>query len=331
MRAALIALALLFAAAPAQASIVYEKGISHRGVYIANDDGSGARRLATGTQAHLSPDGTAVIYVSGADGDNPQLNEIPAAGGAPKRLLAHETYGPFAWSPDGRYVAQTSGRFNGKATLNLIDRATGTSRQVATGYFFGASFSPQSDRLVYGVAQSDRSIFAATNLFVAPTAGGAPVPLRTDGRSEYPVWGPQKIAYSHWKRPPRKNDGPKFDIAVVNPDGTGNVQLTHDKVPFLLTGLTPVEWSADGTRLLAQFGGQDTAYVETVDPSTGKEKLIGSKSQGFIATGLSADGTTILGTSGGEIFGGTGYVVTAPYTGGKTKRLVAGESPDWNR
>jgi hypothetical protein len=331
MRAALIALALLFVAAPAHASIVYEKGIANRGIYIASDDGSGARRLAAGTQAHLSGDGTTVLYVAGVGTSNPQLDEIAAAGGEPKKLLSHVVYGAFAWSPDGRYVAEASGPFNGKSTLNLIDRTTGTSRAVAKGYFYGASFSPQSDRLAYAVANSNRSIFAATNLYVAATAGGAPTPLRADGRSLYPVWGPQKIAYSHWKKPPRKGDGPKFDIALINPDGTGNVQITHDKVPFLLSGLTPIDWSADGTRLLAQFGGQDTAYVMTVNPATGKEKLIGSKSEGFIATGLTADGTTILGTSGGEIFGGTGYVVTAPYTGGKTKRVTKGESPDWNR
>src|SRR5262245_12834502 len=103
MRAALIATVLFFAAAPAQASIVYEKGISNRGIYIANDDGSGPRRLAAGTLAHLSPDGTAVIYVAGADGDDPELDEIPAAGGEPKRLLSHVVYGAFAWSQDGRY------------------------------------------------------------------------------------------------------------------------------------------------------------------------------------------------------------------------------------
>jgi len=240
-------------------------------------------------------------------------------------------YGAFAWSPDGRYVAQTSGPLNGKSTLNLIDRTTGGSRAIAKGYFFGASFSPQSDRLAYGVARSNRSSVAATNLFVAATAGGAPAPLRADGRSEYPVWGPQKIAYTHWKRPPRKLDGPKFNLAVINPDGSGKRQLTHDKVPYLLSGLVPVDWSADGTRLLAGFGGQDTSYVVTVNPSTGKENVIGSKSEGFVPAALSADGTTILGMSGGDIFAGKAYVVTAPYTGGKTKRLTRGESPDWNR
>jgi Tol biopolymer transport system component len=331
MRAALLAIVLCFAAAPAQAAIVYEKGSATRALYVAGDDGSGSRRLVTGTQAHLSPDGTTVIYVAGAEGDDPQLYEIPVAGGEPKRLLSHVLYGSFAWSPDGRYVTQVSGPLNGKSTLNLIDRTTGTHRALAKGYFSGASFSPQSDRVVYGVAGSNRSIFAATNLFIAATVGGAPTPLGSDGRSEFPVWGPQKIAYTHWKRPPRKGDGPKFDIATVNPDGSGRTQLTHDKVPYLLSGLVPIDWSADGTRLLAGFGGQDTSYVVTVDPVTGKEKVIGSKSEGFIATGLSADGTTILGSSGGEIFGDTGYVVTAPYTGGKTQRLTKGQSPDSNR
>jgi Tol biopolymer transport system component len=332
MRAALIALAAtLLLATPANAAIVFERGAAKPSVYIAGDDGTGARRLAAGNAPHLSPDGTAVTYLANASGSRPELREIPAAGGASKLLLRPYRYGVFAWSPDGRYIAAQTGPLNGKQQLALIDRATGTTRTVATGSFTGASFSPASDKLVYGFA-TRLDVFAPTNLQVAPVAGGAPAPLTSDGRSGYPVWGPQKIAFTHWQRPPRKQDGPKFNLWLLNPDGSGRTRLTNDKVPFLLSGLTPVEWSADGTRLLAQFGGQDTAYVVTVDPATGKEKVIGSKSEGFFGTGLSADGSTILGSSGGFEWAGRAHIVTAPYTGGKTTTLISsGDSPDWNR
>jgi hypothetical protein len=148
----------------------------------------------------------------------------------------------------------------------------------------------------------------------------------------YPLWGPQRIAYVRYRRPARRVDSPKFNLWLLHPDGTARTQLTHDKVPFLLTGLTPTAWSADGTRLLAQFGGQDTTYAVTVDPATGAERVIGSKSQGFRATGLSRDGSTIIGSSGGFEFGGHAQIVTAPYGGGGTEVLIArGRSPDWNR
>ena len=70
-------------------------------------------------------------------------------------------------------------------------------------------------------------------------------------------------------------------------------------MPFLLTGLVPTAWSADGSRLLTQFGGQDTTYAVTVSPATGRERIVGKASQGIVATGLSRDGSTILGYTGG--------------------------------
>jgi hypothetical protein len=67
MRAVLLAIAaVLIPTASAQASIVYARGTAHRSVWIANDDGSGARKLvAAGDAPHISPDGLAVIYTAG--------------------------------------------------------------------------------------------------------------------------------------------------------------------------------------------------------------------------------------------------------------------------
>src|SRR3954470_6120840 len=151
MRAVLLAIAaVLIPTASAQASIVYARGIAHRSVWIANDDGSGARKLVSeGDEPPLSPDGLAVIYTAGESGSRPQLREIPAAGGASKLVLAPVRFGVFAWSSDGRYVAAQSGRLNGAQKLVLIDRSTGTSRTLATGGFYGASFSPDATQLVY--------------------------------------------------------------------------------------------------------------------------------------------------------------------------------------
>jgi dipeptidyl aminopeptidase/acylaminoacyl peptidase len=332
MRAILVLLAALFAAPPADAAIVYNRGLASRAVYIANDDGTGARRLTAGESPHLSPDGQAVIYVAGAATGEPELREIPAAGGESKLLLKPFQFGSFAWSDDGRYVAVESYRLNRKPSLMLVDRSAGTTRKIASGTFYGATFSPDSTRLLYSRTSQKNALFPKSNLEIVPTAGGTPRVLFTDGRAQYPLWGPKQIVYDRWQKPARKQDGPKLNLWLVNPDGTGRRQLTHDKVPFLLAGLTPTAWSADGTRLLTEFGGQDTAYAVTVDPVTGKEKVIGKKSEGFIATALSKDGTTILGSSGGFEWPGPAHIVTAPYTGGRTTTLISrGDSPDWNR
>jgi Tol biopolymer transport system component len=259
------------------------------------------------------------------------LCEIPAAGGAARVLARDVHFGSFAWSADGRYVAVQTGPLNGRQRLTLIDRTAGTSRTVASGAFYGASFSPAGDQLVYARAARD-ALFPTVRLEVAAAAGGLPRVLSQDGRAMSPLWGPQRIAYARYQRPARRGDGPKLNLWLLNPDGTGRRQLTHDRVPFLLAGLTPTAWSADGTRLLAEFGGQDTAYAVTVDPATGAERVVGTKSQGFLATGLSADGSTILGSSGGFEWPRPAHIVTAPYTGGTPKTLVArGQSPDWSR
>jgi Tol biopolymer transport system component len=332
MRAILVLLASLFAAPPANAAIVYNRGTANRSVYIANDDGTGSRKLTAGESPHISPDGQAVIYIANFSSAQPELREISAAGGESKLLVKPFQYGSFAWSADGRYVAVESYRLNRTPNLVLVDRTTGSVRTIASGTFYGATFSPDSTQLLYARTSQKNALYPKSNLEVVPAAGGTPRVLFNDGRAQYPLWGPKQIVYDRWQKPARKQDGPKLNLWLVNPDGTGRRQLTHDKVPFLLSGLTPTAWSADGTRLLTEFGGQDTAYVVTVDPATGAEKVIGKKSEGLLATGLSADGSTILGSSGGFEWPGPAHIVTAPYTGGRTTTLIArGDSPDWTR
>ena len=332
MRALLLAIAAaLIAAAPAHASIVYARGGAHRSVWIADDDGRGARKLVSeGDAPHISPDGQAVLYTKGEAGSRPQLREVPAAGGTSKLLLAPVRFGAFAWSPDGRYVAAQTGPLNGAQKLVLIDRSTGTTRRLAGGAFYGASFSPDSTQLVYSRARRD-ALFPVANLAVAPTAGGPARAITSDGRDQYPLWGPSRIVFDRYRHPARHGDGPKLDLWLVAPNGSGRRRLTHDKVPFLLTGLIATAWSADGTRLLTQFGGQDTTYPVTVDPATGAEHVLGSRSQGFFASALSHDGSTVLGAIGGSIFGTRARVVTVPYAGGRATTLAHGDNADWNR
>jgi dipeptidyl aminopeptidase/acylaminoacyl peptidase len=332
MRALPLAIAAaLTLTAPAQASIVYARGTAHRSVWIANDDGSGARKLVSeGDAPRISPDGQTVVYTANESGSRPQLREVPAAGGASKLLLVPVRYGTFAWSSDGRYVAAQTGPLDGAQKLVLIDRATGTSRTLASGAFYGASFSPDASQLVYSRARHD-ALFPVANLAVAPTAGGAAHAITSDGRDQYPLWGPSRIVYDRYRHPARHGDGPKLDLWLGAPDGSGRRRLTHTKVPFLQSGLIATAWSADGTRLLTQFGGQDITYPVTVNPTTGAERVLGSKSEGFFASALSRDGSTVLGMLGGPVFGTRARVVTVPYDGGRATTLAPGDSADWNR
>jgi Tol biopolymer transport system component len=232
----------------------------------------------------------------------------------------------FAWSPDSRYIVAQTGPLNGKQKLVLIDRTSGSVRTVARGFFSGASFSPAGDQLIYSLVASDRQVFPKANLYIAPVTGGTPHAITSDGHSLYPLWGSKQIVYVRYKRPTgkhRREDGPKYNLWLINADGTGRKQLTHDRVPFLLTGLVPTDWSDDGTRLLAQFGGQDTTYAVTVNPATGRERIVGRASQSIVGTALSHDGSTILAYTGGAFEDPKlQNTITAPYIGGTPKLLV---------
>jgi hypothetical protein len=86
--------------------------------------------------------------------------------------------------------------------------------------------------------------------------------------------------------------------------------------------------------MIAQFEGQDIAVGFRVNPNTGKVHSLGDfKEDGFVAADLTADGRTVLGTSGGPARDDDRHnVVTMPYRGGKTTVLVRRAfDPDWSR
>ncbi|MCW3066585.1 MAG: tolB1 [Solirubrobacterales bacterium] len=330
------ALALAVPAA-AGATIVYDKGVAsaHPSVWIAADDGSGGHRLTAGQFPHIAPDGQTVLFELPAakpTGFKPRLMKIPAAGGTPTVLVAPVWSGDgFAWSPNSKTIATVTGPEVGTKRLVLVDVATGAQRTVARGTFVGVSFSPDGASIAYARAPRDGYPFRS-EIYTAAVAGGAPVKITTGGHSQQPVWGPTAIAITRQRRSNHKGDGPKQDVFLVQPNGTGLKRLTRTKVPYLLTGPAPREWSADGTHLLAEFGGQDTDFAETVDPVTGKFRLVGTARNGIIGWRLSHDGSTILGITGGYDPTGPHDLVSVPYAGG-TPTILARHAfaADWTR
>ena len=205
--------ALLAAPAAASATLVFGKQPS-RGqpsIWAANDDGSGAVKLATGYyQPSISPDGTTVAALRQTRSGANRLYVLPAAGGAPRRLLSNAGFATVAWSPDSSTIAAETGR-----RLLIVNVATGAVATLATGVFSGSppSFSPAGDLIAYSSAVSSR-VNAATDVYTVPVAGGAPTRLTTDGQSSSPVWGPTQIAYS--RGPFRRNDAPRLNIWLMN-------------------------------------------------------------------------------------------------------------------
>src|SRR4029077_14790834 len=127
--------------------------------------------------------------------------------------------------------------------------------------------------------------------------------------------------------------GAANQLFVMNEEGQRMSQVTRTEVNPVAQGLTPVAFSENGNRLLAEFGGQDQSYAVAVNMVTGAEKaLTNNPETGFTGAASSADGKTVLGTAGLG-FGGnpSPKVVTVPFTGGRQKVLVAGAyEPTWS-
>jgi Tol biopolymer transport system component len=337
-----VAVLAAFVVAPAssQATLVFTRNPFSPTVFVANDNGSSARKLGAGSNPRVSPDGRTVVFYRLGKGSRPsQLMLVPASGGAPKQLASGwQDPFVFAWSPDSATIAVLLGPEAGAQRLTTIDVASGMQNTVASGYFNGVSFSPEGNELVYGRSSSEFGSKSDLYRFEIPIGEPIrfipPVRLTEDHRSSSPLWGPNDriVFVKHLGEKSRKY-GPKNDLFLMDPDGGRVKRLTNTKVDPLLSGLSPTEWSANGNRLLSEFGGQDTSYAVTVNPRTGAERALTKQREvGFVGTALSKDGKFVLGSLGGFEPGPGHKVVRIPYAGGKPKVLANNASEaDWSR
>jgi Tol biopolymer transport system component len=343
--AVLAALAIcLLVPASSQATLVFTRNPLNPAVYVANDNGSAARKVGLGSSPRVSPDGQTVVFYRVGKGNPPaDLMVAAATGGAPRKLLSNwQNPFVFAWSSDSGTIAVLRGPEVGKQRLVTVNLASGEQHTIDRGYFSGVSFAPEgSEQLVYAKAASEsfppRSDVYRIDILPPGAVGVAaeePQQLTTDHRSFSPLWGPSgRIVFVKHLGEKSRRYGPKNDLFLMDPNGKGVKRLTKTKVEPLLSGLSPTEWSANGNRLLAEFGGQDTSYAVAVNPETGAERpLTKAREVGFVGTALSSDGKLVLGSLGGFEPGPGHKVVSIPYTGGKPKLLAKNASePDWSR
>jgi hypothetical protein len=316
----------LVTAPAADAALVYVRnahGTSPE-VWSARDDGSRPRLVGKGTLPAVSPDGK---WVAWSDTAHARVLLRKLGGSGVRRIARSAQIGPIAFSPDSARLGVVL-----RARLVVYDIAKRKTATVARGFVNGFSFSPDSASLVYGTTGTADALAAPTDLYVVGLEKGAKTRITRDRKSLNPLWGPAgDIVFDRQKA--RPSDAPTYNLFAIHPDGGAMRRLTSLKIPPLLSGLVPLDWSADGTRLLAEFVGQDTSVGFTVDPATGKTRALGKDIEtGFVASELSADGRTVLGMTGGSDPGNRHDVVTMPYRGGKPTVLVRRAAyPDWSR
>jgi Tol biopolymer transport system component len=324
--------ALLALPAAANATLSYTKGIQKPLVYVAEDNGKGARQIGVGRNSHVSPDGEWVAYERESKNGLSELRLYQVGIHKSQRLLNPwaESF-VFAWSPDSTKVAAVTGGLTAKKTLLVIDVKSLKREKIATGYFNGASFSPESDELVYGVSHTENTL--KSDVFRAALGGAAPKALTHGQVSAYPLWGPkEQIVFVQFEGGNKRDEVPTGQIFTMDPEGQRISQVSHTKVNPFSQGLIPIAWSQNGARLLTEFAGQDQGYAVALSTVTGSEKKLTKNLQtGLQGADLSPDGSTVLGTVGLG-FGGNPNpkVVTVPWGGGPEKVLVpGGYEPSW--
>jgi hypothetical protein len=329
--AALFAVALW--AAPAHAKLVYVKnaGGPEPVVYVSTDRGKDPRRLGIGRAPTISPDGRWVAFVtvpaSGSRLDTVVLQKLAA--GSQRLVMRSRSIDSLRFSPDSKKLGAVAG---GKR-VRVYDVADDELHVAAEGDIRGYSFSPDSNVVVVGRAEGEK-LQAPSDLYMGPALGGKKLVRLTEiGRAMNPVWGPKEIYFDRFRR--RKGDAPAFNLwAFDGRDEDPLRRITRLTIPTLVSGLVPLEASADSRRLLAVFTGQDTEVGFTVQTRTGKTRSLSKDDfeHGIVGFDLSADGRRILGHTGGPDPQSDHDVVSVPYGGGDPRVLVEDAAyPDWTR
>lgn len=327
--AALLALALA-GAAPAQAGMVYVTAPASGApvIHLASDDGKGARRIGIGRAPTISSDGRWVAYVTiPPRRDRPETVVLQRLdGGSPRPLMRAREIDSVRFSPDSARVAAVLGG----RRVGVYDIARDKVRTVARGHIRGYAFSPDGTRIAVGRA-AEEPADARSDIWIGRVVGGKPARLTRVRNAIYPVWGATELYFDRFKR--RRGAAPALNLWRVPAAGGNPRRLTRLSIPRLLSGLVPLEASADGRRMLAVFTGQDTQVGFTVDTATGRTRALSKDfAAGLVGFDLSADGRTILAHTGGPDPAAAHDVVAVPYGGGKPRVLVRGAAyPDWSR
>jgi Tol biopolymer transport system component len=223
-------------------------------VFTANPDGSAEHRLTRRPGPEFdpswSPGGTRVAYRDSTSGINDD-DEIYVmnADGSPRRDLTNDPandWGP-AWSPDGRWIAFNSDRDLLPQIYVVHPDGTGLRRLTEIEGEYPA-WSSDGSRIAFmsmrpGAYGSDPNY----DVYVM-NADGTGQRRLTDwpGEDGWPAWSPDgsRIAYTTSQDDRHQiDDGPFFDVYMMNADGTAKRRLVT------IFGMFPV-WSADGRSIM---------------------------------------------------------------------------------
>lgn len=246
-------------------------------LWIGGSDGSHPRLLGQGQAPRLSPDGRWIAFSRGLD-----IYVVPRTGERPW-LVARNTASA-RWSPSSRYLAVFPEQNRVLYVIDIETRGRVTIDRGAT--ICGASFSPSGDEIVWARNRGEGcAAEGSVDLFRARVDGSERTRLTRDGRSSVPVWGSRGIAFAR-VRPSGDLAFPIYELWIMRADGRGIRQLTR-------SSHYPLEWSADGRRLLTVTYRRSSAKASIVDVQAGNVRSVVQRKYLF-GLALARDGRSVL-------------------------------------
>ncbi|MBI2187731.1 MAG: serine/threonine-protein kinase [Acidobacteria bacterium] len=210
----------------------------------------------------LSPDGQHVAYATRARGTwDVYAQRVGGRNATPVAADPERDEASPAFSPDGGLIAFHEGDDDGGI---FIVGATGEAARRITDFGFHPAWSPDGRRLAFTTEAIvlAASRLAASALWVADVAGGAPRRIDGTGDAAQASWSPSGERLAYWS-----NTGGQRDIYTIPVSGGQRTSVTEDGA----IDWGPI-WTPEGRSLIfaSDRGGSMNLWRIAVDQSSGR-------------------------------------------------------------
>jgi WD40-like Beta Propeller Repeat len=298
-------------------------------IYVANDNGTGARKLSvSGGFPVISPDGTMIAYTVTHKNWTTTLHFVTIATGADFNTQTFCT-SP-VWAPNSSAVA-CEAMGPGPTDTGLITLTpTGTSTKIydntdTTRVAGSATWSSDSSIVAWELDLYPKVMKPGTNAVAklrGMKADGTGSLLKL-GNGSRPIWGPTgtpRIAFAVYTTV-KSNPMGSGQTWTVEATGDMATPLTSYKPQDMWTGPMPNFWTPNGGTIVGAITGMDDdAYTVSINTTSGKIKALGNSTPySNRPAAVSADGKTVLVTYYSQACCASksvGIVRTVPVAGG---------------